>query len=86
VNECLLTRDKADLRKNRHKDLKFYRKKQEEQKKKTHQVKDEVIDSKLDGGMLNLSIKNDNNKSIVPNFWAGYKSSTNYQKQKTKIQ
>ena len=54
--------------------------------KKTHQVKGEVIDSKLDGGMLNLSIKNDNNKSIVPNFWAGYKSSTNYQKQKTKMQ
>lgn len=44
------------------------------------------MDSKLIGVLLNFSIKNDNNKSIVPNFWAGYKSSTNYQKQKTKMQ
>lgn len=57
-----------------------------QERKKTHRVKGEVMDSKLIGVLLNFSIKNDNNKSIVPNFWAGYKSSTNYQKQKTKMQ
>lgn len=72
------------MRKYWHEDLKFYQMKQE--RKKTHRVKGEVMDSKLIGVLLNFSIKNDNNKSIVPNFWAGYKSSTNYQKQKTKMQ